>query len=178
MRTRTSPTIKVSGAFRSRQAFTLVELAVVAVIIGVVAIVTFPRLSALLSGRKLMGFSGKLAGTLDYVRARSVTDGRVYYFNFDKSKRQYWVTGGEDGDEPLEGKLGRPQKLPEGVSLRRIKLGEGSTRFFKPVVRFYPRGNSDGAVIYLETEQGDRASVRVKPYTGRSEVFKGFNRDY
>ncbi len=122
-----------------------------------------------------MGFSGKLAGTLDYVRSRSVTDGRVYYFNFDKSKKQYWVTGGEDGDEPMEGRLGKPQKFPEGVLLRRIKLEEGSSRFFKPAIRFYPRGNSDGAVIYLETEQGDRASVRVKPYTGRSEVFQGFN---
>lgn len=178
MRTKTSPIIEVSGACRSRPAFTLVELAVVAVIIGVVAIVTFPRLSGLVSGRRLMGFSGQLAGTLDYVRARSVTDGRVYYFNFNKSKRQYWVTGGEDGDEPMEGKLGRPQKLPEGVSLRRIKLEEGSAWFFKPVVRFYPRGNSDGAVIYLETDRGDRASVRVKPYTGRSEVFQGFNQDY
>lgn len=163
-------------AFQFGGAFTLVELAVVVFVIGVVVMVTFPRFSGLISGRRLMGFCGKLAGTLDYVRARSVTDGCIYHFNFDKDKNKYWVTREGDEDKPMEGKLGKPQPFPENISLQRVELEKRKGDFYRPAIRFYPRGNSDGAVIYLETVQGDKASVLVKPYTGRSEVFRGYYR--
>ncbi|MEA1927649.1 MAG: prepilin-type N-terminal cleavage/methylation domain-containing protein [Candidatus Auribacterota bacterium] len=159
--------------------FTLIELAVVIILIGVVFIIVMPRLTGLLSGRKLMGFSRELAGVLDYTRTRAVVDGKVYNFHLDRTKQEYWFIAKEDDDrkasyysyrEEEEVKKPRIRKIPEGISIKRLKLETRARDRYKPVIRFYPRGNSNGAEIYLETEQGDRTVIKVKSYTGKSEV--------
>jgi len=157
--------------------FTLIELMVVAALIGLVLMVTYPRFSGLIQGRRLMGFCGELAGTMDYIRSRAVIDGIIYHFHFDRSKRQYWVTReGEEEEEPMKGRLGSRQSFPPGIKLRKMEVERGTFGRSAPSIRFYPRGSADEALIYLETEKGDRASIWVKPFTGRSEVYNYFFR--
>ena len=159
--------------------FTLIELSVVIILIGVVFTVVMPRLTGLFSGRKLLGFSRELAGALDYTRSRAVVDGRVYNFHIDRDKQEYWFIAKEDDDkrrsyysyrEDEDEKKPRKQRIPEGMTISRLKLKSRAVDRYKPVVRFYPRGNSNGAEIYLETEQGDKVVIKVKPYTGKSTV--------
>lgn len=158
--------------------FTLIELMVVAALIGLVLMVSYPRFSGLIQGRKLMGFCGELAGTMDYIRARAVLDGRIYYFHFDRTKQEYWVTreGEEEEQEPMEGRLGTRRSFPPYISLKKVEVERDVLSRSAPAIRFYPRGSADEALIYLETEKSDRASIRVKPFTGRSEVYNYFFR--
>ncbi len=159
--------------------FTLIELSVVIILIGVVFIIVMPRLSGLLSGRKLLGFSRELAGALDYTRSRAVVDGRVYNFHIDREKKEYWFAAKEDDDqrnsysryrEDTEIKLPRKREIPKGMEITRLKLKTRVIDGYKPVIRFYPRGNSSGAEIVMETEQGDKVAIKVKSYTGKSAV--------
>ena len=159
--------------------FTLIELSVVIILIGVVFVVVMPRLTGLFSGRKLLGFSRELAGALDYTRSRAVVDGRVYNFHIDRDKQEYWYIAKEDDDkknsyyryrEDEEEKKPRKRRIPEGMTITRLKLKTRAVDRYEPVIRFYPRGNSNGAEIYLETEQGDKTVIKVKPYTGKSSV--------
>lgn len=159
--------------------FTLIELTVVVILIGVVFIVVMPRLTGLFSGRKLLGVSRELAGALDYTRSRSVVDGLVYNFHIDREKQEYWFISKEDDEkkssyysyrEEKAEKKPRKRKIPEGITITRLKLKTRAVDRYKPVIRFYPRGNSNGAEIYLETEQGDKVVIKVKPYTGKSSV--------
>ena len=153
------------------------ELAVVAAVIGVAMMIAYPYLSGLLVGRRLVGFAGELAGVMDYIRARSVIDGRVYHAHFDRHRHQYWVTIEGNQDRPMEGRYGQPQDFPGDILLRSVEVENRPLSAGNPVIRFYPRGNADQAVIYLESSRRDRASVRVKPFTGRSEVYNYFYRD-
>jgi len=162
---------------RGNTGFTLIELGVVVALIGVVMLISYPRFSGLILGRKLLGFAGELAGTLDFVRARSVLDGRIYYFHFNRAKNEYWVTLEGDGkEEPMEGRLGRGRRLPEDLYLKRVEVEGAPGSYFEPVVRFFPRGSADEALVYLESSRGDKASIWVKPYTGRSRAVMGFQK--
>lgn len=162
---------------RPNRGFTLIELTVVVALIGVAMVVAYPRFSGLVLGRKLRGFAGELAGTLDFVRSRAVLDGRIYYFHFNRAKNEYWVTREGDGqEEPMAGRLGRGQKLPEDLFLKRVTVEGAPGTYFEPVIRFFPRGSADEAYVYLESARGDRASVWVKPYTGRSRAEMGFQK--
>ncbi len=158
----------------SRGGFTLIELSVVLILIGVVFMIMSPKLAGLFSGRRLKGFCRELAGTLDYTRSRAIIEGRSQTFYIDREKQEYWIGrpdeesndfGGRDEEAAI-----RKWKMPEGISIKRLELGTRVVDRFKPVIRFYPRGNSNGAEIFLETVQGDRAEIKVKPFTGRSEV--------
>lgn len=161
-------------ALSRRQGFTLIELSVVLILVGVVVLVTFPNLSGLFSGRRLMGFSREMAGALDYARARAVIEGRPQTFRIDRERGEYSLRRKkEDGGERYrrdEEEIVKTWKIPEGIKVGRVELETRVTERFEPVIRFYPRGNSNGAVIPLESVRGDRTRIRVKSYTGRAEV--------
>ncbi|MFH1037077.1 MAG: GspH/FimT family protein [PVC group bacterium] len=167
-----------NGGFRDSTAwqrgFSLIELSVVLILIGVVVMVTFPKLAGLFSGRRLKGFCRELAGTLDYTRSRAVIEGRPQTFYIDGERKEYWVGRPEEASGDFGGSeedaVIRKWKIPEGISVKRLELGTRVVDRYTPVIRFYPRGNSNGADIFLETDQGDRAVIKVKPYTGRSQV--------
>ncbi len=154
--------------------FTLIELAVVLSLIGMIFLVVFPNLTGLLSGRRLMGFSREMAGALDYARARAVIESRPLTFRIDREKGEYSVwrkkETGDDYGRAAEDEIVKKWKIPDEIKVGRLELETKVAEGFEPVIRFYPRGNSNGAVISLETVGGDKARIRVKPYTGRSEV--------
>ncbi len=153
---------------------TLIELAVVLSLVGMVFLLVFPNLTGLLSGRRLMGFSREMAGALDYARARAVIEGRPQTFRIDRRKGEYSLRrkkeDGGDYRRTEEEEIVKSWKIPEEIKVSRVELETRVTEGFEPVIRFYPRGNSNGAVISLETARGDRARIRVKPHTGRSEI--------
>ena len=153
---------------------TLIELTVVLILIGGVVTVTFPKLTGIFSGRKLMGFGREMAGTLDYARSRAVIDGRIYTVHISRQQNEYWITPEDETSDYYgrEEERAEPKKwkIPEGISVKRLKLEKRIVERFEPVIRFYPRGNSNGAEIFLETDRGDKAMIKVKSYTGRSEV--------
>jgi len=159
---------------RGISGLTLIELAVVMSLIGMVFLVAFPNLTGLLSGRKLMGFGRELAGALDYARARAVIEGRPHTFRIDRQKGEFSIRKKkETGDDLRRGdeeEIVKIWKIPPEVKVSQVKMETRVTEGFEPVIRFYPRGNSNGAVISLESARGDRAEVRVKPYTGRAEI--------
>lgn len=161
--------------WRNRRAgFTLIELSVVLVLIGVVFLVVFPNLSGLFSGRRLIGFSRELAGALDYARARAVIEGRPQTFRIDREAGEYSLERrketGEDYGKADEEEIVKKWKIPKEIKIGRLELETRVTKGFEPLIRFYPRGNSNGAVITLENARGERVQIRVKSYTGRSEI--------
>ena len=151
---------------RRNGGFTLIELIVVLIIIGVVFLVTYPRLGGLMSGRKLMRVTAELAARLDYVRSRAVAERTVYRVEFNRSENKYRVSW-QENTGTIEG---RWEGLPEFVSIKRIKQENINYRRGQSAIDFYPRGNSTGAEIELETDRGDRSSILVKSYTGRCRV--------
>ena len=163
------------AAGRNRRAgLTLIELTVVLALAGVVFVVVFPNLAGLFSGRRLMAFSREMAGALDYARARAVIEGRPQTVRIDRQEGEYSLRrkkeSGDDFGRSGEEEVVRRWKIPDEIKVSRVEFETRVTEGFEPVIRFYPRGNSNGAVITLETERGDRAQIRVKPYTGRSEI--------
>ncbi len=158
---------------RRRDGFTLIELTVVLVLVGVIFLVTFPNLAGLFSGRRLIGFSRQLAGALDYARARAVIEKSPRTFFIDREKGEYSIRKKKENVEDYyreEEEVVKRWKIPEGIKVGRIQMETRVTEGFESVIRFYPRGNSNGATIPLETEQGDRVEILVKPYTGRAEI--------
>lgn len=153
---------------------TLIELTVVLALAGVVFVVVFPNLAGLFSGRRLMAFSREMAGALDYARARAVIEGRPQTVRIDRQEGEYSLRrkkeSGDDFGRSGEEEVVRIWKIPDEIKVSQLEFGTRVTEGFEPVIRFYPRGNSNGAVITLETARGDRARIRVKPYTGRSEI--------
>ena len=158
---------------RRRQAFTLIELAVVALILAIAASLAVPRLGGGgLLGRRLRSAATRLAVFMDRARDRAVSFHRTHYVVLRLRTGQYDLLGAAEPDGPLE--TVASGRLPEGVRFETARLA-GQIGVLGDEVRlaFAPEGWMDDATIVLADEKGDAFTVAVSNAEGRVEVSEG-----
>ncbi|WP_006786689.1 GspH/FimT family pseudopilin [Thiorhodospira sibirica] len=146
--------------------FTLIELMVVLLIMGMAAALLAPRFGSALTGLEIKGASRDLASALRYARGRAIASGSPSAVLIDVNTREYWVA-----DRP------RAYRLPSSVALNLLAghrewQGEG-----RAAIRFYPDGSASGGQIRLapagQSAQGDSGhhyQIDVHWLTGRVRV--------
>lgn len=166
---------KVSG----RRGFTLIEIVVVLVIIGMVMTLVIPRLPNT-QGEDLKISARTLASTLRYLQDRATTTGMTYYLHLEPGTdnvkvMQAAADGSEkEPDDPFLQQ--RPTK--EGVQVADVviprlgKLNEGQVR-----LDIGAGGLRDFAAIHLRSPDGAFWTVMGFPSNGKVKVFQGYQED-
>ena len=160
--------------------FTLIEVALVLLIMGVVLGLMVPRLRDP-AHSELVSHARRLAVTLRFVRHEAILNGRTYRLNYDLDEHRYWVTSAE-GDDDLQGFVGETGILARSVILPpplgfsdvvlpwtvgRIQEGQGFTTF-------YPDGVADLTLVHLDNGQ-EVYTLLVDPITGYVSVAAGYH---
>jgi general secretion pathway protein H len=172
--------------------FTLLELLVVLMIIGLMSTLVAPKLAKPLGDLNLKTASQKISAALRYARSQAAAEKVTYValFDFDKNrlviiappapeKRDNAVgerrTGDKTLEEPPEKENGRPggvkaYDLPDG-----IKLAGGVSReqgvdsgLFR--VLFFPSGGSSGGEITVANERGRQYRISIDFITGTVQL--------
>lgn len=171
--------------------FTLLELIIVLIIIGIASALVVPRLVGGMGSLDVRTASGKVAASLRYARSQAVSQKIDYTAVFDLEHNRLTIMtssesageGDEDGAEvgkKSAGIQGKTYDLPGRVFFERTPAGdeymsdeEIGTEIFR--IGFYPSGGSDGGEIALVNERGRRYTVRVDIITGVVKVARGGN---
>lgn len=146
--------------------FTLVELLVVIVILGLVAGIVLPAWSRLARREALPTAARQVASAVRLAREKAVVCGLGATLVYD-----------EDGAH-VEWRDGGPRSLyralPEGVVIAEVLLGDEVSRPPRGFsVRFTPAGSTTEHVVVLAGADGRLARVLVKPLTGEVSVRLG-----
>lgn len=167
------------GGRRRDAGFTLIELGLVLLIIGVVLGITIPRFRDQ-SHTQLVSQIRKLAVTFRYLQHEAILSGRTYRLNFDLERQRYWVTSAEAGAAlggfvRERGMLARGVNLPEPIGFSDIELPMVAGKLYEGVAytHFYPDGYVDLTVIHLDNGQ-DVYTLYVDPLTGRVSITAGY----
>jgi len=158
--------------------FSLIELMVVIILIGLSISLVAPSLSRFSKTVELKGTAKKISGILRYCRSEAVNRGQVYQVLFDPNLRevrvQWMESGGEKGkDEKKEEKNGKKiYFLPDGVRMKGIQIAPSQYPSETPLIEFYPNGGSNGGTILLETQGGQQYKIKVSFLTGMVELEK------
>lgn len=177
---------RFSMAFRASRAacsgdrgFTLIELGLVILILGILLGVVVPRFQDR-SHAELVSHTRRLAVTFRFLRHQAILDGRTYRLVYDLDTHRYWsAVADESEDEPPSiargGPLSREVALPDPVGFSDIVFPLTAGKLLEGVgwTHFYPDGYVDLTVLHLDN--GEEAyTLRVEPLTGNVYVTAGY----
>lgn len=173
------PAPSVGGRSTISNGFTLLELSVVLLIIGLLAAVALPRLGDL-SGRRLDSSARRLAALVHYLSGEAAFSGRLYRLHYDLDQRAYWVTvltapQGVGEFIPDSSPLSRPVQLPPAIAFADVFVPSvGRVRTGQVYTHFYPQGYADPTVIHLRDQHSRVVTVTIPPLTGEARVYEGY----
>ena len=158
--------------------FSLVEMIVVLVLIGVSISLLAPSLSRFSKGIELKATVKKISAILRYCRSEAINKGRVYQVFFDSESREVKVQPMAPSEEK-EGEAKNADKgfpkiysVPAGVNLKEVKTESPESSSDLPTIEFYPNGSSNGGTILLDMEDHHGYKITVNFITGIVAVEK------
>lgn len=169
-RPRARATMRPAPRRRGQRGFTLLELALTLMIMGILLAMAVPRLPRL--GRTdLESSADRLASTMTYLADEASLRGRIYRLTLDLDADQWTVAAlapfaapGTQADKPefhedAEDPLARSVVLPPGVYLDAVIDRDGQTSTGSRAVYFLPEGLTENLSVRLEEDDGATATV-------------------
>lgn len=153
----------ISPAGIVNRGFTLIELVVVTLLLGIILFVAAPRVREIIAGDPLEIAGRRLAALGGELRAEAVREGKVYHLALDLEDGRFFTFPRDSSPEELSRKREKAWSLGEGVRLvevdpiRKDKIFTGEA-----IIRFFPNGYAEPAIIYLERGE-ERASIFIHP---------------
>jgi len=168
--------------------FSLIELIVVLVIIGMAAGVTAPFIFWTLERVEIRAAVKEIASSLRYARSIAISEKKEMRFYMDLDERLYWLDtrreerseedagNGEPGQEgagtsPSQSYPTKKRSLDSLVNVDLFVQGEDEFDGGTVMVSFSPFGSSSGGQFKLKTHEESRRplyfTVKIDPVTGR-----------
>ena len=156
--------------------FTLIELAVVLLIIAACVTIVFPKFSVgFLDQQRLRSSVSRIASVAEYAHQRAVCTHVTHLLHFDIEKGKYWVTAQtSDGKVvPIADGLNLMGRLPEGVQFSGIEF-RGTRANLEDVItiEFSPLGWIEPVTVYVASSEGGKMSIVMNEMSGNVETFE------
>lgn len=173
-----------TGWWRGRsEGFTLLELMIVAVILGLFWASAGIRLDGAVSGGDLGLAARRLSGEIRELRGRAAHGHKEQVLVVHLTRNRYWPSESrEDAEESAFEWLNHaddsiPENaaaLPRGVFFDRAAvLGEETRREGLAEIRFFANGCVERSLLTIRNEKGRSLTLEIHPLTGRVELHEG-----
>ena len=163
--------------------FTLLELVLVCVILGVMVGLAATRLDLLVPKYRVRAAAREVASVLRQGKARAAAQGRDIYFEIDLSQGRYWLLAPFPKEDPTADPAkveGRPMQyeavfvrsLPDGVHFIDAIMGDkDKTTSGRARVRLSAFGASSHVILNLVNTDENVVSLKMNGFTGLISYF-------
>lgn len=158
--------------------FTLAELAVVLLILGLLASIVLPRYTGIGDSEKLRGSARRIAGLSIEAYSEAATKAATWYLCLDLNENKMWLSLKRPDKQGDDGRESKFYYLPDNVVIvdaEHPALGvikEGRVSF-----AYWPQGGSEPGTIHLKNGSDEEMTVFLRPFLGKSDIKQGYLRE-
>jgi general secretion pathway protein H len=164
------------GQRESAQGFTLIELTIIIVILGVMLSLIIPRLGEL-GEANLKRSTRHLTGMIRFLRDESQARKTVYRLRFDVQGGRYWaevmtLTSDQTVEfRRMQSEIGSEGSLSGQTTFRDVQVASHTE---DPYIQFTPDGWVENAAIHLRNGDDKDFTLLVNPLMGSTELREGY----
>lgn len=165
---------------RYKSGFTLIELMVVIILIGVVTAVILPEMRGTYEDALLRSTSRKIISVSNLAASRAVATSREQHLKFDLQNGRYELESASKGRGKPEGdNLIEKGDLDKRIAIQirdpnepgpETEQMEESRRATQDSVTFYADGTAESKEILLRDRQGFMLALKMNPTTARFRI--------
>ena len=145
--------------------YTLVELTIVVVVIGLMLALTMPRVQHSLVSDDLKAATRRMIGTVKTLRNNAVRDQRAYRLHFDMEASRLWVEWASMTSEEAMQARENASMMPEGIRILDVyRRGTGKKDMGDTAIHFTKKGYVEQAVIHLGSDNGRAHTIVLSPF--------------
>lgn len=169
-------TISLEGKFPARQAFTLVEMLLVLILIALLASGAVVSLRGRKDAYALQVSTHDLAKAIEFAASQAKLKQSSHRVVFDDSRQTYRVekaiTDSALEFAPVKGQAGMGNSLTEGVRISRVWRAGNEITPLPSSFEFHAGGGGFYGRIELVNRTGDSRIIEVMPQTGQVHVLE------
>ena len=154
--------IRAIKSRNDKKSFSLFELLVVVVIIGLLLSISLPRFKGTFSNLKFENFCQNLFSRIIYLQERATFEQVTYRIHFQLNNGLIKIQVANDATEEfvqLGGLLGKDIVIPDNIGID----------IESPYLLFYPDGGLEGGDIVVSSSQSE-AIIYIKESTGQARL--------
>jgi len=146
--------------------FTLVELLLVIILIGIISVAAVPNLGRSYRHLEVEETGRQIAALAQYGRERAILDEMRYALYLDRSRDEAWLCREERGEDGIAtfralGSSESRRSWLQTVSLAEVVPDPGREKLM--VVYFAPDGGADAVQLVFANLEGERCTVAISP---------------
>ncbi len=148
--------------------FTLIELMLVLLIIGLGTAFIAPTVANSLVNVRLKAATRRLSAVLRYARSMAVSNKNTVqvFIDIDNASYSAQVPSADNSGEGLSGATA----FPADIKFKEVKIGEEVSTSGVVQLLFYPKGNTSGGEIVLENSRGRTYKITIDPIIGKVKI--------
>ena len=163
---------------RWARGFTLLELAVVLFLIGLVMTIAMPYFGSMQTSQ-MRSEARRLASRANYLYEEAGAQKVILRLTFDLANNGYFASrmdpfAAKPAFRPENGPAGLRVAMPAGIWIRDVTVeGVGTVERGVVSAQFYPGGYADATLIHLADTKGEVFTLAIDPFSGRVSIVRG-----
>ena len=125
--------------------FTLLELVLVLLLMGLIAGFTLPFVASTLDRLKLQSEVRKISSALQFARSEAISKKAIFTFNVDMNESKYWLA------MPKHNEVTQSKPIDKTVRILDYQGADETLKEGSFVILFYPSGNSSGGTLRFKS---------------------------
>ncbi len=169
---------------KSPSGFSLIELIVVLVLIGLLSAITMPLLISSITKTRLKTSAKELATSFRYARNQAISTKKPYYFYVDLDNSSYWISSDVenveskdffDAEDAREAAINIRHTSKE-ITIKKVDAALSTIKEGIVEIPFYPQGNTIDVIVYLEKRNESKSDrnyeIHLDEITGKVKIIK------